>query len=455
MPRLSLATRLGLIVMLSLVVVWLGSIALRYMTRAQDGGDARPLPGQVTALVELLERTPADQQPLVLRAVASESFSAQLDTGLAIGPTERQRVALAASHALRRYLEPLGGRPVGVVVWHEPGQPPARTSFVRPVSMELRIGLATGQTLQVRARGVPLSTVLGLPLGFISGLFGTLVGLLALIAMHRETQPLARLAAAVDGMDPAAAAPVPLPPVRRGAPEIRALMAAFHRLQQRLALLLRARMAMLGGISHDVRSFATRLRLRVEHIADAGERERAVADIADMIRLLDDALLASRAGAGELAEELVELDKLVQAEVDDRRALGADVQWQAPPQPPHDASAAAWVLGDRLALRRVVANLIDNALEHGRCARVAVQAIGSDVVLTVDDRGPGIPPEQREAMLEPFVRLEGSRSRRTGGAGLGLAVVRSLVEAHRGRVGITDAPGGGARLTVHLPAFRA
>lgn len=438
--------------MLSLVVVWLGSIALRYVTRAQDGGDARPLPGQVAALVELLERTPADQQPLVLRAVASESFSAQLDTGLAIGPTERQRVALAASHALRRYLEPLGGRPVGVVVWHEPGQPPVRTSFVRPVSMELRIGLTTGQTLQVRARGVPLSTVLGLPLGFISGLFGTLVGLLALLAMHRETQPLARLAAAVDGMDPTAA-PVPLPTVRRGAPEIRALVAAFQRLQQRLALLLRARMAMLGGISHDVRSFATRLRLRVEHIADVGERERAVADIADMIRLLDDALLASRAGAGELAEELVELDKLVQAEVDDRRALGADVQWHGPQQSPRDASAA-WVLGDRLALRRVAANLIDNALEHGRCARVAVQGAGGDVVLTVDDQGPGIPADQREAMLEPFVRLEGSRSRRTGGAGLGLAVVRSLVEAHRGRVEIADAPGGGARLTVHLPAFR-
>jgi signal transduction histidine kinase len=454
MRRLSLAARLGLIVMLSLAAAWLGSIALFYVTRAHDGGDARPLPGQVAALVELLERTPPDQQPLVLRAVASESFSAQLDTGLAIGPTERQRVARAASRALRRYLEPLGGRPVGVVVWHEPGQPAARVSFVRPVLLELRIGLATGQTLQVRARGVPLTTVVGLPLGFISGLFGTLVGLLALLAMHRETQPLARLAAAVDGMDPTAA-PVPLPPVRRGAPEIRALVAAFHRLQQRLALLLRARMAMLGGISHDVRSFATRLRLRVEHIADPGERERAVADIADMIRLLDDALLASRAGAGELAEELVELDKLVQAEVDDRRALGADVQWDETAEAPREGSTSAVVLGDRLALRRVAANLIDNALEHGRCARVAVQGAGSDVVLTVDDQGPGIPADQREAMLEPFVRLEGSRSRRTGGAGLGLAVVRSLVEAHRGRVAIADAPGGGARLTVHLPAFRA
>jgi len=84
-----------------------------------------------------------------------------------------------------------------------------------------------------------------------------------------------------------------------------------------------------------------------------------------------------------------------------------------------------------------------------------VQADTQDVVLLVDDQGPGIPPEQREAVLEPFVRLESSRSRRTGGAGLGLAIVRNLVEAHQGQVTIDDAPGGGARFTVRLPAFRA
>jgi signal transduction histidine kinase len=262
-----------------------------------------------------------------------------------------------------------------------------------------------------------------------------------------------RLVAAVDGID-LATAPKALPQARSGAPEIVALVAAFNRLQERLALLLRARMAMLGGISHDVRSFATRLRLRVEHIPDAAERERAAGDIDDMIRLLDDALLASRAGAGELAEELVEFDALVQAEVDDRRAQGGAVELLL-----EGRNVEALVLGDRLALRRVVANLIDNALAHGQVARVSVrvwvQAEAQEVVLTVDDQGPGIPPAQREAVLEPFVRLESSRSRRTGGAGLGLAIVCNLVEAHGGQVAIDDAPGGGARVTVRLPAFQA
>jgi len=453
--RLSFGQRIGLIVVLSLAAAWLGSTLLFYASRADEGVDARPLPGQIAALVDLLEHTPAPQWPLVLRAVTSETFDARIEPGLAIGTTERrQRVTRVASRALAAYLQALGGRPVSVVVWNEPGEVVrsrwgARVSFARPVDLEFRIGLKTGETLQVRARGVPITALVGLPVGFIAGLFGTGIGLMALFAMNRETRPLARLAAAVDGID-LATAPKALPQARSSAPEIGALVAAFNRLQERLALLLRARMAMLGGISHDVRSFATRLRLRVEHLPDAAERERAAGDIDDMIRLLDDALLASRAGAGELVEELVEFDALVQAEVDDRRAQGGAVAWLSA-----GGSGEALVLGDRLALRRVVANLIDNALAHGQAARVSVQVGTQDVVLVVDDQGPGIPPEQREAVLEPFVRLESSRSRRTGGAGLGLAIVRNLVEAHQGQVTIDDAPGGGARFTVRLPAFRA
>jgi signal transduction histidine kinase len=113
------------------------------------------------------------------------------------------------------------------------------------------------------------------------------------------------------------------------------------------------------------------------------------------------------------------------------------------------------VLGDRVALRRVVANLIDNALKYGVAARVSVGATTTTVTLTVDDDGPGIPRDHRDEVLEPFVRLEGSRSRRTGGAGLGLAIARDLVDAHRGTLVIGDVPAGGARLTVQLPRFRA
>jgi signal transduction histidine kinase len=194
------------------------------------------------------------------------------------------------------------------------------------------------------------------------------------------------------------------------------------------------------------------LRLRVDRIPDEGERDRAVADIADMIRLLDDALLASRAGSGELAEELVDFAQIVRTEVEDRRSAGRPVDLATAAT---QSTVLATVLGDRLALRRVISNLIDNALNYGSYAHLSINADTQFVTLIVDDEGPGIPPDQREQILEPFVRLEESRNRRTGGAGLGLAIARSLVEAHDGTISIGDAPGGGARLTIRFPLFVA
>ena len=306
--------------------------------------------------------------------------------------------------------------------------------------------MKSGETLVAVKRSPLTVSRTGLPLGLGAGLLGTLIALVALVFMHRQTRPLARLAAAVDRMD-LAGPPAMLPKSRTAAPEIQALVTAFNRLQVRLSQLLRARMALLGGISHDVRTFATRLRLRVDQIPENAERERAIADIVDMVHLLDDAVLASKSGAGELHEELLEFREIVAAEVDDRRAAGACAELTVT----DDAGTA--LLGDRVALRRVVFNLIDNAVKYGRRARLSLSREAQWIVLLVDDDGPGIAPDKRELLLEPFVRLEGSRNRRTGGAGLGLAIVRNLVEAHGGHVQISDAPKGGARISVRLPGF--
>ncbi len=301
------------------------------------------------------------------------------------------------------------------------------------------------RTLLIDTRGAMMVARSGVPVGLLAGLFGTLVALVALLVMYRETKPLARLAAAVDAIDLSGES-APLPRPGGNAPEVRALVAAFERLQARLGSLMRARMALIGGISHDVRTFATRLRLRVEAIADEAERRRAIADIDDMIRLLDDALLSSRAGAGELARELVDVSALVRAEVEDRAQSGSVVDASI------SSAAGSVVLGDRLALRRIIANLVDNALKYGHAAHVSVVARGGCVEIAVEDEGPGIPEAQWAQMLEPFSRLETSRSRGTGGAGLGLAIVRGLVEAHGGEATIGRAAKG-ARVAVTLPLF--
>jgi signal transduction histidine kinase len=408
--RLPPPVRVGLIVLMSVTIVWIGTVALFYLTSSSAIRNNRPLPAQVAALVSLLEQSSPSQQSLILRSVTSQSMTARLEPGSHLAVTPKlQRVPRITARAIDQYLAALGGRPNSVTLRRDPGAKGGLGfSFASPVDLELRVQLATGDTLVVDALSYPITNLFGVPVGFVAGLTGAVLGLIALFALHREM--------------------------------------AFNRLQARMSHLVQGRIAMIGGISHDVRTFLTRLRLRIDRIPDEEERDRAAADIADMIRLLDDALMASRAGSGELAQELVDFVQVVTTEVNDRLGKPVGLQTTVP---------TTTVLGDRLALRRVVSNLIDNALNYGSVAHLSISANTQFVTLLVDDEGPGIPPHQRDQILEPFVRLEDSRNRRTGGAGLGLAVARSLVEAHEGTISIAEAPSGGARLTVRLPLFKA
>jgi signal transduction histidine kinase len=450
MLRATLATRLALIVIVALSAISITIIAVFYRTSVRENDLARPSPARLLAIAELVERSDPDMRRTLLAAVSSPQFAVRVDaTGVAPAP-ESRIVRNQQARLDEMYSSALPGRDVTVVpttaAAHDRWFP--RLARAMSNAVELRIGLRTGETLVVDATTRLPVTPLGLPVGLGIGLFGTIVALLALLVMQRETRPLAQLAAAVDRVD-LSADPPPLPEARRSAPEIRAVIAAFNRLQTRLNEMMRSRMTLIGGIAHDVRTFATRLRLRVEKIPDASEQRRAIADIDDMIRLLDDALLSSRVGAGQLSQEMVDFAALVRTEADDRRAQGGHAEFSA-----DAATRDVIVLGDRLALRRTIANIIDNAIKYGRVARLKLQVEGPAIVLTVDDEGPGIPADRRQAMLEPFNRLDGSRNRTTGGAGLGLAVARSLVEAHDGMIGLAEAPGGGTRVRVELPVFR-
>lgn len=443
--RLSLATRLSAIVLVSLAAVWIVAAAVHYRSSEAGRNAAWPPPAQVVALVDLLERTAPDARADVLEAVHSTVLQAALDPA---GTAATDHSVLSPDPArIASYATALGDRPLSVSLVGASGEPLhfAPRLLAGTDALRFRVGLRDGTVLILDTRSPLAVSRLGLPVGFGAGLFGTLVALVALAILNREMQPIARLAAAVDRLDPTEA-PVSLQASRRDSPEVHALVAAFDRLQERLAVLLRARMAMLGGISHDVRTFAARLRLRLDAISDDDERVRGERDIADMIRLLDDALLASRAGASELTQELVEFDAVVRSEVEDRLAHGATIDLQM-------EAEDAVVLGDRLALRRVVANLVDNALAYGRAAHLRLTTSWDAVELTVDDEGAGIPESARTLLMEPFTRADSSRSRGTGGAGLGLAIVRSLIDAHEGLVSITDAPSGGARLRVRLKLY--
>ena len=212
-----------------------------------------------------------------------------------------------------------------------------------------------------------------------------------------------------------------IPDSPRSAPEIRALIGAFNRLTERIADLLRARMALVGGISHDLRTDVTRLRLRADLIPDAAERSKVVGDLDEMSRLLDDSFLAYRSGTPVHNEELVEVALLLAREVEDRARANKSVTICLL----HGAKDAE-VLGDAIALRRLFANLIDNAIAYGREARITADLCQDTVVVTIDDSGPGIREEDRAAMMELFVRQDASRSRRTGAPGLASPLLAPL-----------------------------
>ncbi len=453
MIRLGFGARLFAIFATALAAVQVLAVAayMQQRSRATEGGLRLPLPDQAAALVEILEGMPKDQWPTLLRAANGADLSVRVVEARPDSREPAWHEAPVVDLILRRYLAALGNREIRVRV--EPSSellsgPLKALAWVSPGAVEIEVGLKSGETLIVAAGGVLSLSVLGLPPGFWAGIMGLLVAAVALVLLRREARPLRDLAEAVDSV-PLGAEARAIPSAPRGAPEIRALIAAFNRLTERIAELLRARMTLVGGISHDLRTYATRLRLRADLIPDLGERAKAIHDLDDMRRLLDDSLLAFEAGAPPRVEELIDVASILLREAEDRRLGGASVSLDISAE-----ARRAEVLGDPVALRRVVANLTGNAIAYGREARISAAARHGRLIVTVDDSGSGIRPEDREDVMRPFVRLESSRSRRTGGAGLGLAIARGAAESHGGRLTLGDAPGGGARAALELPIFR-
>ncbi|MBT9372314.1 HAMP domain-containing sensor histidine kinase [Rhizobium sp. CSW-27] len=457
MASLGLSRRLLAIGGASLLALWLCLLGFYYLANGYSRASVDPAPGQILSIAMLFRQQAEEDWPLLIDALATPYLTLRVTPE---GPPPRNTTDLEGLDDYGAYRRMLGEQLLSVRLL----APDRGRRWLRPYMgarnpVQFRLQLQPGRVLVIETRSPVIFNGLGLPAGFGAGLLGTLFGVVALVLLHREVRPLIRLAEAVDRIDPTGA-PVPLPVLKGAAPETRALVTAFERLQGRLHAILRARLALIGGIQHDVRTFATRLRLRLEHIPDEAVREKAVADITDMIELLDNALLSGRAGVGALDEELLDLAELLEQEVADRHGAGAPVSFSraygdpAPAPPPAGGDQAAPVIGDRLALRRIFANLIDNALCYGKTAHVTLTRDTDHLTVTIDDEGPGIAPDQRELLLEPFVRLETSRARKTGGAGLGLAVARTLAEAHGGSLRLLDAPGGGARAEIRLPCFR-
>lgn len=267
-----------------------------------------------------------------------------------------------------------------------------------------------------------------------------LLGAVVLIAI-RLGRPLKDLTAAAKSFEGRGEAPKV---EERGPADVRRALVAFNAMSERVSAMLDEKDRMLGAIGHDMRTPLASLRIRVESMEPPAERDKVIETLEEMTAMLEDTLALARAGRATEAVRPVDLNALADAVVEEFVTLGQAVEMLA---------------GERLVaqvqpnlLRRALRNLIENAVRHAGSATVSVRAAGDWIAIEVADDGPGIPETELANVMEPFVRLEASRNRETGGSGLGLTLARSAAQAHRGRLELENRPEGGLIARILLPA---
>jgi len=261
----------------------------------------------------------------------------------------------------------------------------------------------------------------------------------AYVFARRLSAPIRLFADAAErlGRDPRAA-----PLALKGPSEIRVAVRAFNDMQERLRRYVEDRTAMVGAIAHDLRTPLTRLRFRIEGLPEE-QRAKMAYDIDQMEEMISAALTFVRDASRPGERTPLELSSLLESLCDEMAETGHSTEVE---------SGEKVVLeGDPMALRRLFSNLLENAVKFGGAARTRVFRDASNAFVEIEDDGPGIPPADRDKVFEPFYRREPSRSRQTGGIGLGLAVVRSIARGHGGDVDLVNRVGGGLTARVQLP----
>ena len=261
----------------------------------------------------------------------------------------------------------------------------------------------------------------------------------ATMFMRNQVKSLSRLAAAAEsfgmGRD--------VPNFRlAGATEVRRVGAAFLLMRERIRRQISQRTEMLAGVSHDLRTPLTRMKLALEFLEDGPTVAELKSDVAQMQGMVRGYLDFARGEGGETPRE-VDLPMLIEEVVANARRDGAPVSIAAP---------EAFAISLRPdATKRCIANLIANALRYGSHVWVAAVPMKDGIDILVDDDGPGIPAHRREDVFRPFFRLDAARSPHTGGVGLGLTIARDVALSHGGDITLEDSPQGGLRVRVHLP----
>jgi len=453
LPR-SLFGRLVLVLLGGLIVAQLAAAYINFAERDRllyrAGG--MQLAQRIADIARLLDSVPPQERRRIAAVFNAPPLAVTLDRPL-LAQTGKDdarnsvfgsvlRFALGAEMPVRLLRRPGGFVP-------PPGPPMMRHSMgghVMPgapaggASYLVQIRLRDGTLVTIDTYLSPAESSIPLRLGLtLLVLLGTVIAL-SLIAVRWATGPLSALAVAAEklGRD------IDRPPLEETGPlEVRRAASAFNIMQQRLSRFLADRARVLTAMSHDLKTPLTRLRLRMETVNDPVLRGKIEKDLDEMQSMVTQTLDYMRDSSRAEAAQRIDLMALLETLQIDFRDTGHAVEIKG--------SIANPYVGRPLALRRCLSNLVENAIRYGGQALIELEEGAGEVVIRISDNGPGIPEGELERAFEPFYRGEGSRSRETGGTGLGLGIARNIARAHGGELVLRNRPAGGLEAILSLP----
>jgi signal transduction histidine kinase len=425
-PR-TLFTRLTLILFTGLLLAHLLSFWLVFSERTQAsmGMMMRAASKDVASSVAILDRLPAEERSSWLAKLDRRNYKYRLESILGSSPIDS------------RTTPPFVGATLAALGPGYASTASAKVIGARHVLLQLHLHDGEPLSVELSYSSAPLPAWL-LPL--LATQFAAL-GVLCWFAVRQATRPLAQLARAADalgkdGQGEALAEDGPL--------EVARAALAFNSMQRRISHYVSERMQLLAAISHDLQTPITRMRLRADLMDDTPLRDRFIGDLKAMESLVQEGIAYARDGQGITeALHLTDMNALLDSVVCDYSDAGNTVRLSGHCDKPVSTRPQT--------LRRIITNLLDNALKFGSEPELLFAIEEDRVAIVVRDRGPGIPPAQMGAVLQPFYRIEGSRNRETGGTGLGLAIAQQLTQLLHGTISMQNRDGGGLEVRVSLP----
>ena len=277
--------------------------------------------------------------------------------------------------------------------------------------------------------------------GFIAWMIGTsfLLFVVSVLFLRKPAKSIKELASSADNFGRG----VDMPFKPYGSVEVRTAGIAFNKMKERITRQMKERTQMLAGVSHDLRTPLTRMKLLLAMDENTPDHQAFLDDITEMEKMLEGYLSFARGEGGEQSVE-VDINMLIEEIINKFKLQGFQIEYTP-------VLNIKPIMARMQALRRMLSNLVSNACRYAKHIRISLQECNNRIEITVDDDGPGIPADKREDVFKAFYRLEQSRNKETGGIGLGLAIVKDVVRAHGGIIRLEDSPMGGLRVEVKLP----